>query len=144
MHDFYNFQVVPLKSTSEIEAKLSGENRKGLLVILSADEENEELNQFVAKVLKAAGFDVPEDVHFLKLTSSDGFSFSLLSKKNDIQSVISFGFSPKFLGLNWNLANYSPFLYENRKYLFADNLAEIQKDKKLKGKLWKCLQAMYL
>ena len=144
MTGLYDFKIFPLKDTLEVINSATGNNQKGLLVIIPANEDTEEGNTFAGKILKAAGFSIPEDVLLLKLTKEDGFSLiSGLSKAN-ISNIIVFGFKPSFLGLNWNLPNYHPFPYGERNFLFADNLTKIMADVKLKGQLWKCLQLMFL
>lgn len=144
MQDFYNFQIIPLTGIEKIEEKLSGNNEKGLLVLTKQTENTEALLNFRNKILKAAGFAVPQDVLLLNLTDEDSFSLSSLLSKYPIESIIVFGFSPKFLGLNWNLSTFTPFLYGDRKYLFTEELGDMENDKGKKGQLWKCLQAMYL
>ncbi len=144
MSGLYNFKIFPVKDTQEVINLATGDNQKGLLVIIPADEDTEEGNTFAGKILKAAGFSIPEDILLLKLTEDDGFSLISYLSKADISNIIVFGFKPSFLGLNWNLPNYHPFPYRERNFLFADNLTKIMGDVKLKGQLWKCLQTMFL
>lgn len=144
MKGLYDFKIFPLKDTSEVIKLARGNNQKGLLVIIPADEDTDAGNIFAGKILKAAGFSVPEDILLLALTKEDGFSLTAALTKMEISNVIVFGFKPSFLGLNWNLPNYHPFPYAERNFLFADNLTKIMADVKLKGQLWKCLQIMFL
>lgn len=144
MTAFYDFKIYPLNDAAEIFAKAEGGNAKNLLVISGAEEDNEEIKEFAGKILKAAGFTVPTDVLHLKLTETEGFSLTKLLAAAEIKNVIVFGFTPSFLGLNWQLPLYHPFPYDEKGFLFADNLAKIKEDKALKGKLWGSLKQMFL
>ncbi len=144
MTAFYDFKIYPLNDAAEILQKAEGGNAKNLLVISGAEEDNEEIKEFAGKILKAAGFTVPTDVLHLKLTETEGFSLTKLLAAAEIKNVIVFGFTPSFLGLNWQLPLYHPFPYDEKGFLFADNLAKIKEDKALKGKLWGSLKQMFL
>ncbi len=144
MSGLYDFKIFPVRDTLEIINLATGGNQKKLLVIIPADEDTEEGNTFAGKILKAAGFTIPEDILLLKLTKKDGFSLISALSKMDISNIIVFGFKPSFLGLNWNLPNYHPFPFGERNFLFADSLTKIMGEVKLKGQLWKCLQMMFL
>jgi hypothetical protein len=144
MSGLYDFKIFPIKDAQEAINSATGANQKGLLVIIPAEEDTEEGNTFAGKILKAAGFSIPDDILLLKLTENDGFSLISILSKADISNIIVFGFKPSFLGLNWNLPNYHPFPFQERNFLFADSLTKIMGDVKLKGQLWKCLQLMFL
>jgi len=144
MQGLYDFKIFPLRESSEILKSATGGNTKGLLVILPAEEDTDELNTFASKILQAAGFKIPEDILLLKVTKEDGFSLIKALSQVKVSSVIVFGFTPGFLGLNWNLPLYHPFPFQERSFLFADNLSKLTTDVKLKGQLWKCLKTMFL
>jgi hypothetical protein len=144
MSGLYDFKIFPVKDALEIINSATGNNQKGLLVIIPANEDTEEGNTFANKILKAAGFSIPDDILLLKLTEEDRFSLISVLSKADISNIIVFGFKPSFLGLNWNLPTYHPYPYNERNFLFADSLIKIMGDVKLKGQLWKCLQLMFL
>lgn len=144
MNAFFDFKIMSIKDTQDIVKKTSGKNKKKLLVVINEKDDTSELNLLLDKILKAAGFDIEQDGLLLKLTEKDGFSLTAFYVNVEVESIISFGFKPTFLGMDWSLPSYQPYTFQARKYLFVNALSDIAQNLKLKGMLWKNLQEMFL
>ena len=127
-------QIIALPHPQEWANFSQGENRKQLLVV-SGDElpATEEQIDFLQKILSAVQHDLQQDALFLNTTRAQRLSFTQLV----------FGLQPAELGLHWRLPPYRVFRRQERAFLFADPLRELQQNQELKRQLWEALQAMF-
>jgi hypothetical protein len=136
------FDVKIFPAFSDDFAQCTGENRKGLLLVLNQEPEPG-LLAFLEKVLKAVHHDRNTDALTIFLTGDQRFSFSGFAQKHGIQKALFFGLTPARAGLNISPRPYLPSSLGERVLLFADDLSAIEQDKKLKAQLWEALQLMF-
>ena len=120
----------------------TGENRKGLLLVMQ-DEPEPGLLTFLDKVLQAVSHDRNADALSVFLTGDQKFSFLSFAKKNAVEKALFFGVLPARVGLNVNPRPYLPSALSGRDFVFVHDLSAIEQDRKLKAKLWESLQFMF-
>ncbi|MCB0675112.1 MAG: hypothetical protein KDC30_00345 [Saprospiraceae bacterium] len=137
-------QIIALPHPQEWANFSQGENRKQLLVV-SGDElpATEEQIDFLQKILSAVQHDLQQDALFLNTTRAQRLSFTQICRATPVQNTLVFGLQPAELGLHWRLPPYRVFRRQERAFLFADPLRELQQNQELKRQLWEALQAMF-
>ena len=147
---FSHFPIIRLAEAEKVLEKCQGGNQKKLLVVFRAQDENAERFEFLKKILKAATYDIEQDILLLKLTPDEAFSFVSLQAKlnqknspNGVERLLVFGFEPSFFGLNLQVQKYKPFHFYESGFLFSDSLSVLEKDNALKGALWKGMQELF-
>lgn len=111
---------------------------KLLLVHPTLTQEEQDLMQ---NIIKAIGFNLA-NMNSLTLTPEDNIKFTILQEKIGFQQLMSFGVSPKQLGLNIIAPLYHPLFINNTEILFSENLTELTKKDK-KKRLWQSLKQMF-
>ena len=139
---FLDFKIIDLQEPASLLTKLEGNADKGIFICFSKEEIEHEA--FLSKILSAIKLDLQTDVLILKETLDKGFSFSQIQAQKEIKITLIFGYSPKHLGIHANCQKYQPLTIHSCTFLFADKLAEIANDKKLKTLLWQALQSIFL
>lgn len=135
----FDFSVYPLTEVSELTVK--GENKKGLLIVLTGQETGE--LSFLEKVLGAVGYDLRQDSLTVFVTPLQKFSSSELCHAHGIGHLLFFGVPPKQAGLHFQTQKYAPVQFAGKHYLFADSLADIEASPALKRPLWEGLKAVF-
>ncbi|MDN3671006.1 hypothetical protein QWY93_16955 [Echinicola jeungdonensis] len=117
-----------------------GEIEKGLLIIYQGKQLDNNIREFLFKILGAISFSLKD----IALVSSESLS---IAQDNSIEQldphkVIVFG------KINHTIAGLNTAFYEiitegEREFLFADDLVAIFEDETLKRKLWKILQVFF-
>jgi len=133
--------VVPETSNSQLPG--SGKNLKQLLVLYKKEEKPELLKELLSKILKAAQFDIEQDVRLVELSSDELFSFTALQSKEVNKQVIILGLTPSQLGLHFTFEKYIPLHHINCDFLVADSLAMINENRQLKAQLWNALKVLF-
>jgi len=145
--DLYKKSLIETGTTSVPEAKrlkYLGNNQKNILVVVSHEAvpflPDEELS-FLTNVLAAC-----------KLSIADiGIINSYRTEQTDLQNIIAaegkkillFGVEPLAIGLPINFPSFQLQPFNNRTYLHAQALSQINTDKGLKAKLWSVLKVMF-
>ena len=146
--DLYRDSLVETESKTSSPApkqlKYLGTNQKHIIVVVSHESvpflPDEELN-FLSTVLAAC-----------KLSIADiGILNAYNAEETELQNVINtegnkvllFGIQPLAIGLPINFPAFQLQPFNNRTYLYAPALSQIENDKALKGKLWISLKAMF-
>ena len=127
-------------NVQEKEITYSGSNSKGVLVIIQAEQSEEELT-LLENILGSIGLSMNE----IALVKSDNDFKEVASQLNKINStkLISFGVSSVKSQLLDIQTKYSPTTIEGRTVIIADQLADLNADKELKRSLWTCLQEVF-
>jgi len=141
--DFFATNLYIVSDEKKSELNLRGSNQKQLVIVYRAvgapmDE------TFLTKILGAVQYDLKQDTTLIELREDQNFSFQNISKTLAPRHLISFGLTPKELGLNLTNQLYQPKSIGNCSFLFANNLVEISKDTNKKAALWSCLQSMFI
>jgi hypothetical protein len=146
--DLYRNSLVETTSTIAApepkQLKYLGNNQKNIIVIVSHDAvpflPDGELS-FLSNILAAC-----------KLSIADiGIVNSYNVEQTDLQNIINaeankvllFGVEPLSIGLPINFPAFQLQPFNNRTYLHAPALSQIENDKGLKGRLWTSLKAMF-
>ena len=136
----WDFKIFPVSEKKFLTFR--GDNRKGLLVVISG-EENHELTAFLIKVLAAVKHDLHQDASTLHISPAQNFTFSEIARSAKLSNAVFFGLKPSQAGLNLTLRPYQPKVFGKTTFLFADDLAKIQNDAELKRQLWAALKTMF-
>jgi hypothetical protein len=146
--DLYKTSLVETESKTAIpepkQLKYLGNNQKNILVVVSHASvpflPDEELS-FLTNILAAC-----------KLSISD---IGIINNKNaeliDLQNIINsegnkillFGVEPLAIGLPINFPAFQLQPFNNRTYLHASALSQIENDKALKSRLWSALKVLF-
>src|SRR5215203_524335 len=142
--DLYKNSLIETNATGVKQVKYLGDNQKNVLVIVSHHSApfltDPELN-FLTTVLGAC-----------KLSIADiGIINRSHCEVTDLQNIIStegrnvllFGTEPLSIGLPINFPAFQLQAFNNRTYLHAPSLSQIESDKALKARLWNSLKAMF-
>ena len=122
---------------------ISGNNRKGLLVICNSIDKTDENSVLLSKILSAVQYNVEEDCHLITLPKNSSISILNFIKKNNIKHLIIFGISPISLGFSMNMIAYKPLKINNTRMIFAHGLTKIDKNQEFKRALWNSLKTMF-
>lgn len=119
-----------------------GKNRKKILIISDHSiNENESLqHKLLVNMLKAVQLEI-DDVILIQLNKNIHFKYLL--KCYDVEVCLFFGLIPKNLNLNIIGQYYKIIPFHNRKLVFAENLAVINKEKASKEAIWKNLKRLF-
>lgn len=145
--DLYKNSLIETSTISVSEAtqlKYFGNNQKNILIIVSHQTvpflPDEELS-FLTNVLAAC-----------KLSMADvGIVNNHGAEQNDLQNLINaeakqvllFGVEPLAIGLPINFPPFQLQPFNNRTYLHAPELSEVEDDKTLKSRLWSALKVLF-
>jgi len=141
--DFFSTNLYIVSGEKKSELNISGSNQKHLIIVYRAEKSAFD-RTFLEKILGAVHYDLEQDTTLIELKEDQQFSFQDFSKSLTPRHLISFGIAPKELGLNLNSQVYQIRNIANCRFLFANNLSEISKDKNQKAALWGCLQSMFI
>lgn len=147
--DIFDFEILDIAETSAIAARCTGHNAKKVLIVFQSQENEAELQSFLAKVLAAAQLNLEQDVSLLIIKPGEKFSFIQLCQVFDIETLIAFGIPSPHLGIHLQIILYALVQHENRTYVFVDDLQQIfeerqQGGKRMSGELWQALKALFL
>lgn len=146
---FIDFQIFSVSEPQKWKPHLKGKNTKGIFITYNILDSAHELQTFLAKILAAAKIDIQQDTLWLPAKNIPIFPLAQLTNSNSIKYVLAFGRKPQEMGLNISVKLYQPFLLNNIRFIFADDLSTILKERKEGGKvksvaLWNCLKATFL
>ncbi|HEY6954340.1 MAG TPA: hypothetical protein VI385_03805 [Flavisolibacter sp.] len=134
-----NTKTMPAKR----QVKYLGNNQKKVLVIVSHDSvpflPDHELT-FLTNVLAACKMSIAD----IGIVNSNGIDETDLQNIIDLEArdIILFGVEPPDIGLPINFPTFQLQAFNNRTYLKAPTLTQVENDKGLKGSLWNSLKAL--
>jgi ssRNA-specific RNase YbeY (16S rRNA maturation enzyme) len=139
------FEDLPLyRLPTAIPFKVHGESQRSYWIILSkSEEDNQSLQDFLSKILKALGLDIHRDTY--QIIADDSHSLYLSKQLRNLDEpkiIISFGFKPEEIGLSIAHLPYQLLQLRDHKFLFCDLLDHIQNDANKKRALWETLQLL--
>jgi len=145
--DLYKDSLIETSVTSAPEAKqlkYLGNNQKNILVIVSHQTlpflPDEELS-FLTNVLAACKLSMADIgiINNYKIEPTDLLNMIQSEAKN----VLLFGIEPLTIGLPINFPPFQLQPFNNRTYLHAPALSQIENDKTLKARLWSSLKVLF-
>ena len=140
---FSSSEIFVTPESEDLHDNSLGGNRKGIIVLYH-DEQQEELLEFLQKILQAAKLDFKEDIWIKGITGQSSFSWTKLQKSIEISCFLSFGVPPRQLGLNISFQELSPTEFSGVTFLFSPTLGQLKNNKLTKGQLWTALQEIFL
>jgi hypothetical protein len=133
----------PKKELKEISF-LGGNKKK--IVFIGNDDQNKFLGdnemKFLNDLLNACNLTMA-DIAFLNFHGSVEFSYLDINERLHPDKILIFGVSAKGLDLPFEIPFFQAQNFQDRLYMFAPPLNNIQLDKELKKRLWACLQKIF-
>ena len=144
-NSFYDFTAYNISDSENIRSVVSGDNARHILIGF-LDEQRDELETFLKKIITAAKIDIEKDCLILRGDAENVSlpSFAQLKSKSKIKKLVLFGINGKDLGFNIETHLYIPFAFNNCQFLFADKLSVIENSQERKKALWSGLQTLFL
>ncbi len=122
-----------------------GSNQKGIAILVNSDEAlylpDEELN-FLLGILTACKLSMA-DIALVNMHKNPGLTYTDITEQVKAEKVFLFGVSTDTLQLPLQFPHYQVQQYNGQVYLSAVTLAEMQKNKEEKMKLWNCLKRIF-
>ena len=144
-YHFLDFDYYDISQTEMVglESRLLGLNKKKLLILTShEDAEDDNAKTQLKAILAAIKFDMADDCAVLPFKQNESIAFQKLPLTT-FDHLISFGISPKQIGLQINHYNYTSLKILNKSLLFADSISSISNDVSKKKQLWAALQSIF-
>ncbi len=141
---FFDSKLFLVPDSDETLKFTSGSNQKNLLVVYNKNSESEDNLELLTKILSAVHYRLPEDILMLAIEDQQPSSFTTIQNSQNIKDVLVFGIPAVQLGLHFQIQNYQAIQFTDCRFLFVDDLQDIATTKELKGKLWQCLQQLFL
>lgn len=134
--------IIPSNAIESLEKlKLPKDGDKITKLLVVHPPINEEEQELMQKIVKAAGFNLTNAVA-IELVPKDKLKFGVLQQKLGFQKLISFGILPEQLGLNINCPFYHPIVLGEVELLISEKLLNL-KEKDKKNLLWQSLKLMF-
>lgn len=147
--NFLGFHLFPLSDWRQLGPRLSGNNARHILAVIEHQENDEELTDFLGKILSAAKINLGQDALLLKVTKGENISFSNLSQSMPARHVLLFGAEPRQLGLHFALPLNQPVKVGGACFLLAHPLGALFEEREAESRpaaaaLWKNLKQLFL
>jgi hypothetical protein len=142
---FYDFTVYNIADSANLNEILSGTNERRILIAF-LDEQREELEAFMTKIISAAKLQLEKDCLILRgpADKMNLPTFAKIKSVHKIEKAVLFGFAGRDLGFNIESPLYIPFEFNYCQFLFADKLSDIENSVERKKALWHGLQTLFL
>lgn len=122
-----------------------GKGGKGILIVVNKPEvpflPDGELD-FLTKVLTACQLGLA-DVAIINWHKAPHQDSPAMLEQFRATEVLLFDVNPAFFGLPESLPPFAPYSFQNRQYVVAPALQEIEKTKETKGQLWAALKQVF-
>lgn len=136
---FFNYNIFNIQDAEEV--KIFGSGNKKMLVLVQTEEfKDEQQLSFLGKILKAAQYDLNDDVYCLPLSAETNISLAYFLRKYQIEHVLIFGLSLQKMGIYAAFRKYVFTNLQGVKILYADDLTLLQQQVQLKAALWEALK----
>lgn len=122
-----------------------GSNQKKIILLVNAARAiylpDEELN-FLLGILTACKLSMA-DIALVNIAKTPELDYVVITEQLKAEKIILFGLQAAALQLPLQFPHYQIQQYNNQLYLSAASLADLQKDKEEKMKLWNCLKNIF-
>ncbi len=129
--------IIRLKENKNKSYEISGNGKKGLLIVCSTADTTNENTAKLQEILNALDHDINEDIFLLKKDSPHYLNEISI----EFSKLISFGFKPAELGLPRHLKPYTRYRFESFSVVLSDSIHLIKSDVTKKKMLWSSIQA---
>jgi len=135
-------ETTPIENEGDLALTISfeGEFEKGLMVIYQGELLEEDLKEFLLKILRAVSHSL-KDIALVSSVHLGSLHPKSVNKMNPHKVLVFGRMSHPIIKLKE--APYDITAHEDVEYLFADDLPVIFEDEGLKRKLWKSLQVFF-
>jgi len=147
--DLYPHSLVETSITTNTPTKsikFLGNNKKNILLIVSKDNvaylEDEELS-FLSNILGACKLSLADIAIVNEKRLPEETTYIDLIKELNSRSVLLFDVPSQSIDLPFNFPQFQIQVFDQRSYLSAPSLKEIESDKSLKAALWGCLKNLF-
>jgi len=145
---FIDYKVYNIEENNNeiLKKNIFGSNQKGIIIVYSTDAEEfspENAKDFLEKIIKAIGLNLEQDTLCVPLTQDIPCSFRSLNEFN-AKHLFVFGFTPRQMGIQAQIANYEAVRLNDCELFFADNLHELSNNQNKKRALWKHLKKTFI
>lgn len=146
---FFDFDLYAAPESNLMQLELKGQGQRAIFIAYFGDDEQQLLTGFLKKIVQAAELKLEADTRYLSLTSKANFSLLPLSNALSCTTCIVFGWTPKELGLQFQVPTYQIMNFSGVRILFADALLSIYEERQAGGKaksgaLWNALKQLFL
>ncbi|MBA2498425.1 MAG: hypothetical protein H0V30_01730 [Chitinophagaceae bacterium] len=139
--------IIPMITKSQMTAgiKFLGDNKKNILILINNPDTvflpDEQLN-FLTTILNACKMSLG-DVAIINLAHTQ-IDYQTLKKNLNQDKALLFDIQPAQIQLPVKFPHFQVQSFDGCQYLLSPSLDQLDKDKQLKGKLWSCLQRLFL
>ena len=146
---FIDFPIFQATEYNAHSGSRRGENQRKILILFAAEEDTEEFNAFLAKILAAVNLDLQKDVLLLPFPEGEQIHLSSILRQEEVATVMVFGISLNSLGVHLATPLYHPLASGSIRWLLAHSLTDIHAERQQGGKqkagaLWRALQSLFL
>lgn len=136
---FYDFEIYDIP---EAEISLNIENAEQNLLVVAYEDDFNEHNALLFKILSAIGYEKDRNamIHNLKIGESINLSRAV---PREISNVLCFGMMPKDIGFNASFRPNAFYKTENFSVLLSYNLEKLGTSVENKRALWTALQTHF-
>ncbi len=122
-----------------------GSNQKKIALLVNAAEAiylpDDELN-FLLGILTACRLSMA-DIALVNVSKNAGLLYTDITEQLKAEKIFLFGLDAQALELPLQFPHYQVQQFNNQVYLSSASLADLQKDKAEKMKLWNCLKKIF-
>jgi hypothetical protein len=122
-----------------------GSNQKKITLLVNAPESiylpDDELN-FLLGILTACNLSMA-DIALINIAKNPDLVYTAVTEQLKAEKIFLFGLQAETLELPLQFPHYQVQQFNNQVYLSSVSLAELQKDKEEKMKLWNCLKNIF-
>ena len=152
IHDLFRNCLVELNSDEGIESKNNtnalsylGANKENILILINNPDaiylSDKHLN-FLIGILAACKFTLA-DVAIINLSKTPAINYTRINEELSPRVTLLFGVSPLQIELPFDVPLFQVQQFNQRSYLVAPALNEVEADKELKRHLWVKLQQIF-
>lgn len=135
------YRIESENNGSNSTIKVTGTSKNELLIVAKTADLTPENRKTLSDILNAIKYNL-EDSTMLLLDEGQSVSINTSIHKHDIKKVISFGLSPKDIGLQIAAAAYRLIEMEQLNLVFSHSVGDLNADKQKKIALWKTIQGL--
>ncbi len=138
------FELKIFSICENLPQSLSGQGRKGVLVVLPASEWCDATHRpLLEKILHAVRLDLEQDAVLIRLQQGEYLPLQAARKRWLVRYVLAFGCAPAEVGLQIEAEPYRPVALGDINFLFAAALPVLQKEVTHKKALWSAMQQVF-
>jgi len=141
MHDYTDFHDIPVYISPEATAgTLHNAHINGAPITILLEREETGLLDFLAKIIKAIGYDLDKDCNIRLFSGDDYIALKDIIKEDAPGYILAFGIDNKRVDTQAALKDYNWNRFENFAFLHSYSLRDLNKNQVFKKLLWSKLK----